>query len=859
MAARPLLIFPQPEQSPRLRGFGGPSAFHFPTHRDQIGRIGPKLQRLQQAFEANRIELRSDPGVQPERVLVLETIGQVDNFVRAVRRTPRMEWLGEWEEETIEPDENFYFEEEPRRPLTGQLYLVMSDQRAMEELVRLWNSYRANPARQFDHGLNKWRSIFHQLRDIRFWDGRDRVSISLRRLWAQQLEHNRDPLLFKAELWFSPREEKRASNEEIVERLVRQEGGRILAQAVIPQIAFHAIAGQIPANSARRLIELRQTRLVRCNQIMFFRPLGQTATTSPDDEPAGGLGRAFPDRPVLREPIAALLDGLPLVNHELLANRIVLDDPDGWSQGYLAASRIHGTMMASLIAHGELDANEPPLATRVYARPILRPDQSAWRGETVEAIPEETIPEDIVRKAVVRICEGEGGEAPVAPSVRIVSFAVGDPLTIFDRTPSPLARLLDWLSWHYRILFLVSAGNQTGDIELHVPRGRLRHLSAAELERATILAMESDSLNRRLLSPAEAINALTIGFTHSDSSLIGALGNRINPFVSADLPSPISALGLGYRRAVKPDLLLPGGRQLFSEGLGNIHPHEQLQVQKVTGRPPGQRAAAPGRAGDLTATRFSCGTSNATAIAVRRAAQMYEVLRALREGPGGDVLVERYTAVLLKSMLVHGCSWNGQLAVMDPILRGLRNRPPLREYAARFLGYGFCRHERLLSCSQERATLIGCGELTNGQGHLYRIPLPPSLSGNLARRKLTITLAWLTPIDALDRYYRRAVLWFVPPQQELLVRRCQVESKMTQRGTVQHEVLEGDQATAFVDGQSLLIHVNCRAQSGHLEEQIPYALAVTLEVAEGNAIPIYEEIRDRLRVGVQINAANPVA
>ncbi len=122
---------------------------------------------------------------------------------------------------------------------------------------------------------------------------------------------------------------------------------------------------------------------------------------------------------------------------------------------------------------------------------------------------------------------------------------------------------------------------------------------------------------------------------------------------------------------------------------------------------------------------------------------------------------------------------------------------------------------------------------------------------------MTITLSWFTPIDSLDRFYRRAALWFVPPQQELLVHRRQVESKMTQRGTVQHEVLEGDQATAFVEGQTLTVQVNCRAQTGHLEEHIPYALAVTLEVAQGTAIPIYEEIRARLHVGVQVQANNP--
>ena len=150
--------------------------------------------------------------------------------------------------------------------------------------------------------------------------------------------------------------------------------------------------------------------------------------------------------------------------------------------------------------------------------------------------------------------------------------------------------------------------------------------------------------------------------------------------------------------------------------------------------------------------------------------------------------------------------------------------------------------------------MLGCGELTDGQAHVCRVPLPPSLSGNLVWRRLTITLSWLTPINPFDRYYRRASLWFVPPQDELLVRRYQVESKMAQRGTVQHEILQGDQATAFVDGQRLSVQVNCRAQSGKLEDEIPYALAVSLEAAQGSGISIYDEVRARLRVGIPIRA-----
>lgn len=632
----------------------------------------------------------------------------------------------------------------------------------------------------------------------------------------------------------------------------------MLAQSVIPEIAFHSVAGELPARAARRVINLEQTRLVTCNQVMFFRPLGQSAIHLPDDAAAAPVDIGAAPRPQGREPIVALLDGLPLVNHVVLDGRITLDDPEAWSQNYAANERIHGTMMASLIAHGELDGHEPPLPTPIYARPIMRPDRADWRGTPVETIPEDIIPEDLIHRAIVRIFSGENGRPPVAPSVRAISLAIGDPSVLFDRVMSPLARLLDWLAWRFQILFLVSAGNHARDIELEIPRGQLRQLTPQQLESAMITALEADSLNRRLLSPAEAINALTVGAVHSDSSALVGGGPRINPFASHDLPSPINALGLGYRRAVKPDLLLPGGRQLFTERPGNAHANETLQVLGHTTRPPGHRAAAPGGPGNLAATRFYRGTSNSTAIATRKAAQLYELLRTLQAQPNGRALSERFTAVTLKALLVHGCSWDGAIAVIAPVLEALPGRPPLRQCAARFLGYGVSQTDRVFSCTEERATLIGCGELLDGEAHIYRVPIPPSLSGQLVWRRLTLTLAWLTPVNPLDRFYRRASLWFAPPEEELMIRRSQVDWQMAQRGTVQHEILEGDQATVFVRNQALSIQVNCRAQTGRLEEIVPYALAVSLEVAEGTGIPIYNEIRARLAVGVRIGAAGPI-
>jgi hypothetical protein len=96
------------------------------------------------------------------------------------------------------------------------------------------------------------------------------------------------------------------------------------------------------------------------------------------------------------------------------------------------------------------------------------------------------------------------------------------------------------------------------------------------------------------------------------------------------------------------------------------------------------------------------------------------------------------------------------------------------------------------------------------------------------------------------------LLWFDPPTLPLAVRRINVDGRAVRRGTVQHEVLEGEMAAAFVEGDALTIKVNCREDAKPLETAAPYGIVATLEVAEDINIPIYEEIRIRIRPPIRI-------
>jgi hypothetical protein len=245
---------------------------------------------------------------------------------------------------------------------------------------------------------------------------------------------------------------------------------------------------------------------------------------------------------------------------------------------------------------------------------------------------------------------------------------------------------------------------------------------------------------------------------------------------------------------------------------------------------------------------YWAGTSNATALTSRAAAQLHDVLAALRDQGQAEFLMDQGIFVAaLKALLVHGADLGEGLTIMTAAFSGRVDNRRLREFTSRFLGYGRVDLDRAFGSTAQRATLIGGGHLHAEDADVFEIPLPPSLSGKTGRRRLTMTLAWLSPVNSRDRRYRRARLWFAPPRDELQVDRCQADWNAAQRGTIQHEILEGRKAAVFADGEALTVQVNCAAYAGALTDAVPYSLAVSLEAAPELDVPVFAEVRERIR------------
>ncbi len=154
MAEHPLLIFPEPVSAEKARRYGSGRPPRIPDARRQSKRLAPKFQRLQQAMDQQRITIQGNSfGLQPEQALVIETIGSVQNFINAVKKVEGLDWLGEFELDEIAPEYGFEDEKAPDKQLKGQLFLIMTDQRALHELQNLFTKWQKNSNIRFPRGL----------------------------------------------------------------------------------------------------------------------------------------------------------------------------------------------------------------------------------------------------------------------------------------------------------------------------------------------------------------------------------------------------------------------------------------------------------------------------------------------------------------------------------------------------------------------------------------------------------------------------------------------------------------------------------------------------------------------------------
>ncbi len=361
----------------------------------------------------------------------------------------------------------------------------------------------------------------------------------------------------------------------------------------------------------------------------------------------------------------------------------------------------------------------------------------------------------------------------------------------------------------------------------------LATLAGDERRRATLEALDRQQNQRRLIAPAESINALTVGATHDDAAHGAPIGYRVDPNDGLVSVSPVSATGSGYRRSLKPDLAAPGGRAYFT----SVGPtNDLINFRPASAAGPGIKVAAP-RAGRET---YTIGTSVSAALVSRQAAHLYDVIDSVTNG---TPITRRQRASAIKALLVHGVGDFEDLQTSPlPLERAIGNGILLRDFSS--------------GCATNEAVLLFLGQIRASQEQELEIPLPDGLSVREAKR-IDTTLAWLSPINWKHRQYRRAALSFVTPEGAIpkLGPASGISADASKAGaaTVQHLSWETQSAWASGQGSAISIRIKCYEQAGGLQgELVDYAAVASVWVAPAIGVDVYSQVRDQVRMPIAI-------
>jgi len=635
--------------------------------------------------------------------------------------------------------------------------------------------------------------------------------------------------------------------------LISNAGGRVLTRAEIGDIGYHALLADIPVQQVSTILRdgASAVDLLNADEIMFVSPYTPMSVAGPGGNPTSNAAMAGTER-VEGLPRIALLDGLPFANHDTLAGRLVIDDPDDLGATYPVAARHHGTAMASLIIHGDLSRPGEPLRRPLYVRPILQP-HPIFAGR--EIVLENHLLTDLLHRALRRIVEGDGTQLAAAPSVRIVNLSIGAESRALVRRMSPLGRLLDWLAVKYNLLFVVSAGNHfQSPVTISAQSAGSAETAAVE----AVKAVRETSRLRGILPPGDALNALTVGATHADDGADQALPDSVWDLLGPGSPALYGAVGPGVGRSIKPDIYHAGGRALYERPVvaDGATGEVALTLARTGLSGPGMQVAAPKSGGFTDATVFTHGTSNAAALVTREADVVFDALEV------GSVDVEDfafpdalYHPVLAKALLVHTSTWGDQ----EPYLRDLFALDPskARRELTALLGYGALRRERIAGAATNRAVLIAGGSIGRDEQHTYNFPLPGSLRAKAEWHRFTVTLAFFAPTVRQLTKYRGAKVFFERlDDNDTGGSRIDAEHNAVRRGSVQHEVIDGARAMVFGEGDTLPIHVECMDDAQRLRagETIRYGLVVSIETEITTSATIHDEVRADLQARARTQA-----
>ncbi|MCG8093855.1 MAG: S8 family serine peptidase [Candidatus Thiodiazotropha endolucinida] len=862
MTDRPILRFPDPTASERRPGPPrNPPIPSGPGRGRQGQRFQSAFDRLSTALDTDTPEvvLREDPaGIAPERAMVFITAGTVQDFAR-VARDIGLEVFAEDELDALEDFPEGFAPARDQSTISRTLYATMPTLEVFKKLLVLWRAYQNEE--HAPRGAAPWWKVFDRLLELRPWGPEDRLTESARATIEDRLPFDDNAeVTIEIEIWPTSNNDRRTIWRERTEQRIVDLGGQIIDRSSIDESGFiyEALLTSLPTQAVREMLNnpanITGLAVLEGVQLILPQTVGQAAPGDADGHTDTHelLGDFDVDAPIR----CALLDGTPVAGHAALDGGIVVEDIHDLVGLSIVDRRDHATAMASLILRGDLGEDGVPLGdTRIASIPVLvDTDSGAYT-------PNNRLFVDLVHTTLTQLLYGD---EPLAPHVFVVNFSIGIADMRFAGHMSALARLMDWWAVKDGVLFVISAGN-IGD-HLDLPGERAITFEGLDFEvqcQRVRGALRSSAFDRTLLAPAEALNGVAVGAIsrdltdHKPIEQVGIISLESDDDTK---PQMTSALGLGLHGSIKPDFLHVGGRQEV-----RVYPNgDDSRLSPVLASQRTGLVAASPRGGEH-GTQKSRGTSPAAALTTRAILQAAEALSG-EDGPYEGLELPRKTLSLLcRALAENAARWPDDAKDMyqeELDILGKRHHAKAKEQVCKYFGYGALNPELMRQSPDYGVTMVGTGSIQKDQARIFRMPLPESMSGDRVPRSMRVTVAWFSPINPARAQYRLSSLEAVSAsgleneedsKWGLKLKGDGPDANMIKRGTIwsKRMIHETQRAPVFDEDDEIPICVQCRdAANGGLNEddEIEFAIAVTLEIEADVQYDIHNEIEQKVRL-----------
>jgi hypothetical protein len=485
----------------------------------------------------------------------------------------------------------------------------------------------------------------------------------------------------------------------------------------------------------------------------------------------------------------------------------------------------HGTGVASLVSYYSL--NIAPEAEN-YGRIWIA---SARISDASNHLEEDRLFSLLLRRVV---------EDFVPLGVRIFNLSINNRLQRWSpdsrRTiprKSWVARALDRLSREYDVLFIVSTGNLTPT-------------DTADLLAAQSYPAYFSSQSARLLDPAQAALALTVGSLAATTQAVSPKSATAIALAPHHHASPFTRVGPGIRGEIKPELVDYGGNYFTSPGASYVFTDPGANVMMASNK-------------ESPALMHDSGTSYAAPRVAFQVARIFDGLSALRVHP--------ISANLLRAFAV-----NSALYPSDEASNQLQST--LGAAWRNVLGYGTCDAVRALQCDEFTAIMFYQGESPKDQVAFFSIPIPASLSNaRTGRKRITVTVAFAPEVQrwGLEEYTGTRLRWRLfrgDKSQEEIIQSMSVDEEeasslapppdrpgeltgeigFTQRsrGCIQHDWFEWSRHRPEYSASHYTLAIASFERWDRASPR-PVPFSVVIKVEElSRTVPIYAEIEQQL-------------